>query len=125
MSVLNIWLVASGVLVKLYLLISLRRKIKKQICNFSEFLVGGTNILIKRKISNELAITTLDFFVNGVSEIKFSDGESMTTDYTYSNAHLVFNEDEMWVKQSSKVRKLFVANGVQEFFLRYVFINKR
>lgn len=46
-----------------------------------------------------LAIVAVDFYENGVCEIKFSDGESMIADYTYSDAHLDVAEDEMWVKQ--------------------------
>ena len=46
-----------------------------------------------------VAIVGVEFFENGVCEIKFSDGESMITDYTYSDAHLDVDEEEMWIKQ--------------------------
>lgn len=47
----------------------------------------------------EFLIVTVDFYENGVCEIKFRDWESMITDYTYSHAYLDVDEDEMWIKK--------------------------
>lgn len=77
----------------------IKAEYKKQIQNFPEFLMDEINTSIKGKITNNLAIISVDFYENGVTEIKFSDGESMITDYTYSFAHLDVDEDEMWNKQ--------------------------